>query len=121
MHKIMVVEDDPTLRALILEIIQDLNVDTISVSTADAAFAYLQQHGADIHVIVSDIRTPGRLDGADLANQVVTYWPHVQTVLTSGYSADALSKLIQPTMFLPKPWTGDLLLEVVEKMLARSA
>ena len=95
-----------------LEALVDLQV--IAVSTADAALSYLEQNGARIDVLFTDVRMPGRLDGEALAQLVAQRWPHIPVILTSG------DRGAGRTRFMPKPWHIDDMANCVNEALGQS-
>lgn len=100
---LLLVEDEPLLRELATEALESLvDLQVVAVPTADAALSYLEQNGARIDVLFTDVRMPGRLDGEALAQLVSQRWPHIPVILTSG------DRLTVPrgagrTRFMPKP------------------
>lgn len=117
---ILVVEDETFLRRLIVEVLKELDVQIVALSSADAGYELLEKKAKEVTLLITDIRVPGQLDGVDLANIVYKKWPHINVVLTSGYDGDCLVKLDHPAPFLHKPWTVDALQEAVIKALIRS-
>ncbi|GGM29847.1 hypothetical protein GCM10009425_45520 [Pseudomonas asuensis] len=115
--KILVVEDTEYLRFLMAEVLDSVGPSVEALSTADDSYSFLQEHAHTVAVLVADIRTPGRLDGVDLAKLVASKWPHIKIVLTSGYSANSLSNFDAFDQFLAKPWSIDQLRGVVLKVL----
>lgn len=107
--KILVVEDEPFTRELILEITQDLGLPALALASGDEAFAFLKEKHQEIGLMLSDVRMPGLMDGVDLANTVHEKWPHIKIVLSSGYAGEQMLKLKKPTLFLAKPWSLDAL------------
>ena len=115
--KILIVEDTDYLRFLMAEVLDSVGSRIEALPTADDGYSYLQEHGQNVAVLVTDIRTPGRLDGVDLAKLVASKWPHIRVVLTSGYNTNSLSNLDTFDQFLAKPWSIDQLRGAVLKVL----
>lgn len=101
--KILVVEDEPFMQELILEVIQDLGLPALALASGDEAFAFLKEKHREIGLMITDVRMPGNLDGVDLANTVYEKWPDIKIVLSSGYASEQMLKLKKPTLFLAKP------------------
>jgi two-component system response regulator PhcR len=53
--------------------------------SADAAIAVLREYGAEIAVLVTDFRMPGR-DGDDLLRQVAQEYPQIVRILVTAYA-----------------------------------
>lgn len=107
--KILVVEDEPFMQELILEVIKDLGLPALALASGDEAFAFLKEKHQEIYLMITDVRMPGLMDGVDLANAVYEKWPHIRIVLSSGYASGQMLKLKKPTLFLAKPWSLDAL------------
>ncbi|GGM32469.1 response regulator [Pseudomonas asuensis] len=115
--KILIVEDTDYLRFLMTEVLDSIGPRVEALPTADDGYSYLQEHGQNVAVLVTDIRTPERLDGVDLAKLVANKWPHIKVLLTSGYNTNLLSNLDTFDQFLAKPWSRDQLRGTVLKVL----
>ena len=115
--KILIVEDTDYLRFLMAEVLDSVGSRVEALSTADEGYSFLLEYGHTVAVLVTDIRTPGRLDGIDLAKLVASKWPHIKVVLTSGYNVNSLSNLDAFDQFLAKPWSIDQLRGTVLKVL----
>ena len=100
---VVVVEDDELLRYDAVAMLDALGVEVADFGTADEAITYLEQHGGKVAAILTDIATPGHLDGFDLAIAATMRWPRVRVLMTSG-RVRPTSLLIPSVEFLPKPW-----------------
>lgn len=97
---VLVVEDDPLVRAEAVELFRELGCRVLDSYHADGALALLDQNPA-IDILFTDVRMPG-MDGLNLARQVRRGRPEMLCVLTSAYTPPIA---IEPPMtFLPKPW-----------------
>ncbi|MFC6478962.1 response regulator [Pseudomonas asuensis] len=117
--KILLLEDEPCLRMLVAEVIHDLGIDVIALPSADTGYMILEKHSDNIDLLISDIRMPGKMDGVDLANRVMSQWPHISIVLMSGYDGQALASLAKPTVFISKPWDIAALQQTLLTALSR--
>jgi signal transduction histidine kinase len=81
---VLVVEDDPALRRLVVRQLSELGYVVREAGNADAALALLQG-GAAIDLIFSDIMMPGEITGRELARIATERWPTIKVVLTSGF------------------------------------
>jgi two-component system, response regulator PdtaR len=100
---ILVVEDEPLLRAVAADFLIDSGFDVIEASSADDALGILER-GCHISLLFSDIQLPGALDGVELAILVSARWPQVALILTSGNSQPSSYALPAKTIFLAKPY-----------------
>jgi CheY-like chemotaxis protein len=81
---ILVVEDDPKVRQVTVSALGSLNFKVREAENGDEAVAKLLED-ARVDLVLSDVRMPGHLNGAELARQVQERWPHIKVLLTSGY------------------------------------
>ncbi len=116
-HIGLVVEYDPTVRELAVALLKETKLDVAEVETAEAALAYLQEHGGEVALIFADIRLPGAMDGVQLAKAVDKLWPTIRVVLTSGAASTSLDGLPESVTFIPKPWRGLNVLLQAEKAI----
>ena len=111
---VVVVEDDALLRYDAVAMLGAAGLAVADFETADEAAAYREEHEGDVAAILTDIQTPGHLDGFDLALKASVQWPGVKVLMTSGMARPA-SLLIPTVAFLPKPWLPlDVLVAVKE-------
>jgi DNA-binding NtrC family response regulator len=116
-HVALIVEDDPDVRELAAALLEETELDVVEVATAEAALAYLQDHGGEVAMIFADIRLPGAMDGVQLAKAACTLWPTIRIVLTSGDPGAVPDDLPDRVTFIPKPWRGlDVLVQVERAM-----
>ena len=113
---ILIVEDDFFLRVHAAEMIQDAGFDIVEAGNADEAIAILEAR-PDIHVVFTDIRMPGSMDGLKLARFVRGRWPPIKIVATSGNSVVRDGDLPEGGVFLPKPYTFDTIAATLREMV----
>src|SRR6267142_4711295 len=115
MPKILVVDDDETIRDTLYELLSEEYLCQ-TAETAEKAFARLEADTYD--VVLTDISMPG-LSGLELLGQVRQRFPNTPVIIISGISdqehAQGLIKL-GAFDFLLKPFK----LEVVEKSVKRA-
>ncbi|MEZ5855137.1 MAG: ATP-binding protein [Hyphomicrobiaceae bacterium] len=85
---ILVVEDNPQVRALTLERLSRLGYRTLAAENGPAALSVLQAN-SDIDLLFSDVVMPGGLSGFELAHKVRELKPGLRVLLTSGFDEDA--------------------------------
>ncbi len=85
--KILIVEDNPTVRKLIRRAIADLAEETVEREDgADALEAY-ETHRPD--VVLMDVKMP-RMDGLTATRQLLQRYPHARIVIVTDYDDDEL-------------------------------
>ncbi|MCW6512448.1 response regulator [Lichenifustis flavocetrariae] len=109
----MVVEDEPVIRMIAVEMLEDAGWSVVEFATADDAIAFCRRPENDFAAVITDINMPGDMDGLDLASLVVSSRPDAFVVVTSGRYQERPADLAERVRFLPKPWkAGDLLAAV---------
>jgi PAS domain S-box-containing protein len=111
---ILVVEDNPDVKAVAITLLEQLNYRTIAVDNARAALNFLS-NGTPVDLVFSDVMLPGDLDGVALAEEINKKYPKVPVLLTSGY-AKALTKR-HGLPILRKPYQIAALANVVRSTL----
>jgi CheY-like chemotaxis protein len=87
---VLVVEDDPDVLEMVVLTLQDIGYRTLTAQNAREALRQVET--ADhIDMLFSDVIMPGGMNGAQLALEVRRRRPDLKVLLTSGYTADALS------------------------------
>ncbi len=115
---VMVVEDEPTIREFVCEILESEGFSTVDYETADDAWKAFGE-GVNVNLLITDIRMPGTMDGAQLTRQVHTEWPALPIIVMSGHETPETADIGDDITFLPKPWTiGNLTYQVMKAVLA---
>ena len=115
--EIIVVDDEPIIRLVFSEILQDAGHSVTDAPTADKALEMLE-NGCQPRVIVTDVHMPGRLNGFELAEVIACRWPHVGVVLVSGRLRPSRDDLPDESRFLAKPVLPEELTTTVREVAA---
>jgi two-component system, cell cycle sensor histidine kinase and response regulator CckA len=101
---ILLVEDDPSLRAFDVELLEDLGYKVIEAANAAEAIAAADQLSEPLHVLMTDVIMPG-LNGRQLAERLLETRPTLKVLYVSGYSDNIVQKaiLVGGAAFLQKP------------------
>lgn len=103
---VLVVEDNPKVRALSIKRIHDLGYRTEVAQSGDEAYAMLLS-GVKVNLVFSDLVMPGAINGYDLAAKIKVEFPQLHVLLTSGYASDVVTGAIahdRPSDILHKPY-----------------
>ena len=100
----LIVEDEPLIRQLTREAMQTLGHRTLEASCAAEAMDLLLAQHADIDLVLTDVRMPGDMDGAQLAFTVRNRWPAIAVIVISGHFDPKESRLPLGCGFLAKPY-----------------
>lgn len=109
---VIVIEDDPILRELMVDIIEQLNARCVAFDNADDALIYMLKADNPFALLIADHGVPGTIQGMELSTMVHQRWPDVGIILTSGYLLD-VSALAPNIVYLLKPWSLDDLVTTI--------
>jgi len=116
---VMVVEDEAALRELTCVLLEDAGYTVLESSGAEEALEAAKDMQCKIDLLLTDIVMP-RLDGRELANQMVSLRPDLKVLYMSGYTDDIIvhrGVLTQGTVLVQKPFTKRTLLQKVRETL----
>ncbi len=103
---ILVVEDNASLRHVVIRQLVDLGYRTIEAADAASALVHLDSETVDL--LFTDIVMPGGLNGFDLARKAIEANPRLKVVLTSGFPGAKidghLGALAASARLLTKPY-----------------
>ncbi len=88
---VLVVEDEPAVRAVAVDMLQDAGFAVLAAPDGPTAIALLKE-GAQADILFSDVVMPGGMTGVDLAREARKLRPSIGVLLASGYAAEALAQ-----------------------------
>ena len=118
---VLLVEDDPGVRALNRRILERCGYTVLEASDGDEAVRAAAGHAGPIHLLLTDVVMPGD-GGRVVAERLVELRPELKVLYASGYTDDAVVRhgILSETMnFLQKPFTPAALAHVVREVLDR--
>jgi nitrogen-specific signal transduction histidine kinase/CheY-like chemotaxis protein len=116
---VLVVEDEPVVRAVILEMLADQGYQTLEAVDGPSGLRILRNH-ARIDLLVTDVGLPG-MNGRQLADQARETRPDLKILFITGYAESvAISDgFLQPGMeMITKPFDLDHLSRRVRTMVS---
>jgi len=120
-ERILAVEDDPALRATVVEMLKGLGYEVVEAADAAAALAILQQ-GERFDLLFTDVMMPGPLRSTELVECARTLLPGIGVLYTSGYAENAIvhgGRLDAGVTLLSKPYRREQLASKVRQILDR--
>jgi CheY-like chemotaxis protein len=117
--KILVVDDDETLRDLLATVLRQHGYDVTTAASVSEALKLISAGSYD--VLLSDLHMPGKGDGLTVVSAMRHANPKAVTILLSAFpemDAAAQAILLQADQILVKPMNIPALIEVIEQRLA---
>jgi len=117
---VLVVDDDPTVRMLITDVLKDLGYIAIDVEDAAAGLQVLRS-GRCIDLMITDVGLPGGTNGTQLADAGRRARPDLKVLFITGYDEEALLGDGQPAAgihVLNKPFEFDALAGRIREIMA---
>jgi CheY-like chemotaxis protein len=113
---VLVVEDEPLLRMLAVEVVEEAGFIAIEARDADEAVILLESR-TDITLLFTDINMPGSMDGLKLAHAVRDRWPPIKILVVSGKQQLQSLDLPSNSCFVGKPYQASALVEEIRSMV----
>ncbi|RYC32369.1 PAS domain S-box protein [Lichenibacterium minor] len=120
---VLVVEDEPSVRDLVVEVLVDLGYRALQAPDGPAGLKLLREHGQRIDLLVTDVGLPG-MNGRQLAEQGRRLRPDLPVLFITGYAEDATfgeGHLDPGLQMLTKPFTIDALAGRIRAMIEAGA
>lgn len=119
---VLVIEDDPSVRLLVLQVLEELGYRTIETESGRDATPILQS-SRPIDLMISDVGLPG-LNGRQLAEIARETRPDLPILFMTGYAEQAADQaaFLDPGMeIIAKPFAIDQLAMRIDTILRRGA
>jgi two-component system cell cycle sensor histidine kinase/response regulator CckA len=116
---ILVVEDEASLRTLIVRLLQALGYSVLEAADSATAIQIGDQHGKPIDLLLTDVVMPG-MNGRALAHRLLERRPGLRVLYMSGYTGQVVGDrgvIDEGSFFLPKPFSRDGLAQKVREVL----
>ena len=116
---ILVVDDDRSIRNLVVDTLESFGYTLIGASGGDEALKLMAAWNGPVHLVLTDVIMPG-MNGKELAERIARKFPSIPILYMSGYSGDVIAHqgLLEPGVeYLQKPLTPSRLLNKVREVL----
>lgn len=116
MFTVLIVDDDPGMRRMLVEQLECAGYRAAAAAGFDDALSSLDGGGVD--AVLSDIQMPGRT-GFDLLRSVHQLRPDLPVILMTSFASAAIAERAKEAgafAFLSKPFDDGQLLEVLERI-----
>lgn len=116
-HKVLIVEDEPLLRSMAVDLVEDAGFEAFEAGNASEAILILETTPG-IRILFTDIDMPGSMDGLMLAAAVRDRWPPIQIIVVSGKQTPSAWDMPDRSVFFPKPYDIEKVTDQLHKMAA---
>jgi len=111
-RKVLLVEDNGAVGSFASALLAELGQTVTWVSNGEAALDLLAERHDSFDLVFTDVVMPG-INGIELGLEIRRRWPHLEVVLTSGYSHVLAEKGSHGFALLQKPYSVDGLLGIL--------
>ena len=117
---VLVVDDEPTVRMLVVEVAEDLGYSVLEAFDGPSAMRLIQATPG-IDLLITDVGLPGGLNGRQVADAALSLIPQLKIVFITGYAENAVigNGQLAPNMSLvTKPFAMDALAQRIRDIMA---
>ena len=121
-ERVLVVEDDPSVRMLVREVLEELRYEAVEIADPTAAVPLLASD-ARIDLMISDVGMPG-MNGRELADVAREHRPDLPILFITGYAENATLRagfLSTNMSMMTKPFSLDELANRISDLIAQRA
>ena len=119
---VLVVDDEPTVRLLVIEVLQSIGCRTLEAHDGATALRILQSN-VHIDLLVTDVGLPGGMNGRQVADAARALREGLKILFITGYAENAVvgnGYLAHGMQVLTKPFAMDVLSRRILDLLAEA-
>jgi len=119
---VLIVDDEPTVRMLVTEVLEDLGYSAIEAADGPSALKVLRSN-VRIDLLVSDVGLPGGMNGRQVADAARVSRPNLKVLFITGYAENAVvgNGHLEPGMaVLTKPFVMEALASRIRELITAS-
>ncbi|MCG7362045.1 PAS domain S-box protein [Roseomonas sp. ACRSG] len=116
---VMVVDDEPTVRMLVAEVLEELGYAAIEAADGTSGLKVLQSD-VQIDLLITDVGLPGNVNGRQMADAARQTRPDLKVLFITGYAENTVlgsGMLEQNTHMLTKPFSMEVLASRVKAIV----
>jgi len=116
---VLVVDDEPTVRMLVIDILEEQGFATLEAGDSSAGLKILQSE-TPIDLLVTDVGLPGGINGRQMADAGRALRPGLKVLFITGYAENAIfgNGVLEPGMMVvTKPFSMDAMQARIRSML----
>jgi PAS domain S-box-containing protein len=117
---VLVVDDEPTVRMLVTEVLEDLGYTAIEAADGPAGLKVLESD-VRLDLLVTDVGLPGGMNGRQMADAGRVVRPGLKVLFITGYAENAVlgNGYLEPGMqVLTKPFAMEALAGRIRELIA---
>ncbi len=99
---VVLAEDEPLIRMVSAMALREEGFEVLEADHAGTALDILAARACTVHLLFTDVHTPGPMDGVDLAHHTSCSWPWIALLLVSARELDR--PVPAGSRFLSKPY-----------------
>jgi len=121
MPLILLVEDEPLIREMLVEALEDAGYSTLVAGDAQRAVELLEENGDEIRGLVTDINLDDGMDGWELAGAARQHASDLPVVYISGASGhEWASRGVPNSLMITKPFAPAQVVVAISSLLVAS-
>ena len=104
---ILLVEDEPAILEMAAMLLERQGYTVLAASTPGEAIRLAGEHAGKVQLLITDVVMP-EMNGRDLAIKLLSLYPYLKRLFTSGYTADVIAHhgvLDEGVRFIQKPFS----------------
>ena len=116
---ILLVEDEPAVLRMTATMLERQGYTVLAAGTPGEAIRLARERAGEIDLLMTDVVMP-EMNGRDLARNLLSRYPHLKRLFTSGYTANVIANegvLNEGMHFIQKPFSGKDLTAKVREVL----
>jgi PAS domain S-box-containing protein len=117
---VLVVDDEPSIRMLVVEVLEELGYLAIEARDGPTALKLLQSVPS-VDLLITDLALPGGINGRELAERAHTLRSELRVLFITGYAENAVisNGQLQPgVQILHKPFAVQILANLIKSILS---
>lgn len=121
-YRVLLVEDEPDLRNVILDVLGELDVETVVAFNGNEALALCEDQEGGFDIVLTDVVMP-EMNGVKFSELALSLYPNLKIVFMSGYPAQGnLAPIEIPDgfPFISKPVDGLALKKIMYQVVHNS-
>ena len=116
---ILIVDDNPSIRQLIIETLKPLGYQCLQAASGKEAIDVVRKYDGEVHLLLTDVVMP-YMNGRELAEKIRKERPDIKIIFMSGYTENIIAHhgvLEQGINYISKPITPIALTQKIKIVL----